>query len=87
MCGLADAEYGQVVGAVVVIKSDAPACLTPADIVAYARTKVASHATPRRVVFVRELPVNAMGKVRSSRRAGANSCVAKLVFARIRSLM
>ena len=64
VCGLADAEYGQVVGAVVVLKPGASAGLAPADITAFVKTKVASYALPRRVVFVEELPVNAMGKVR-----------------------
>ena len=64
VCGLADAEYGQVVGAVVVLKPGAPAGLAPADITAFAKTKVASYSVPRRVIFVEELPVNAMGKVR-----------------------
>ena len=65
VCGISDDEYGQAVGAVVVIKPGAPECLTPADVVAYAKTKMASHAAPRRVVFVQEVPVNAMGKVGS----------------------
>ena len=47
------------------IKPGAPACFAPADVVAYAKTKMASHAAPRRVVFVQEVPVNAMGKVGS----------------------
>lgn len=68
VCGIADAEYGQAAAAAVVIKPDAPAGLAPADIAVYARTKVASHAAPRRVVFVQELPTNAMGKVSCSRR-------------------
>ena len=70
MCGIPDAEYGQAVGAVVLVKPDAPAGLTPADIAAYAKTKVASYAAPRRVVFVQDLPVNAMGKVSRSHCVG-----------------
>jgi hypothetical protein len=65
VCGIPDAEYGQAVAAVVVAKPDAHAALTPEGVIAFAKTKVASYATPRRVVFVQELPVNAMGKVSS----------------------
>jgi AMP-binding enzyme C-terminal domain len=65
VCGIPDAEYGQAVAAVVVAKPDAAAALTPEGVIAFAKTKVVSYATPRRVVFVQELPVNAMGKVSS----------------------
>ena len=73
VCGIADAEYGQAVAAAVVIKPDAPAGLAPADIIAFAKTKLASYSVPRRVVFIQELPVNAMGKV-SSGGAGSSCC-------------
>ncbi len=63
MCGISDAEYGQAVAAVVVTKPGTPASFAPAHVVAYAKTKMALHAAPRRVVFAQELPVNAMGKV------------------------
>ncbi len=63
VCGIPDAEYGQAIGAVVVAKSDVPVALAAADIIAFAKTKVAPYAEPRRVVFLQELPVNAMGKV------------------------
>ena len=72
VCGIPDAEYGQAIGAVVVAKPDTPSALAAADIIAFAKTKVASYAAPRRVVFLQELPVNAMGKVSGGWRESSN---------------
>jgi malonyl-CoA/methylmalonyl-CoA synthetase len=58
--GLPDEEFGERVTAVVV--RDDPE-LTEAEVQAFCRDDLASYKKPREVVFVDELPRNAMGKV------------------------
>jgi malonyl-CoA/methylmalonyl-CoA synthetase len=59
--GLSDADLGEQVVAVIVPKPG----LTPdaANIIAFCRERLASYKKPRRVVFVNELPRNALGKI------------------------
>lgn len=59
--GTPDPEMGeQVVAMVVAKKNETPEA---ADIIAFCRERLASYKKPRRVVFVDELPRNALGKV------------------------
>ena len=61
MIGTPDPEMGeQVVAMVVPKKNETPEA---ADIIAFCRERLASYKKPRRVVFVDELPRNALGKV------------------------
>ncbi len=59
--GIPDAEFGQRLAAFVVVGQGNP--LTAADVQGYVREHLARHCVPREVVFVEELPRNAMGKV------------------------
>ena len=56
-----DAKWGEVGLAVVVAR--APGSLTPEAVIAYCDGKLARFKIPRSVVFLNELPRNAMGKV------------------------
>ncbi len=58
--GVADAEYGELVCAVVVASAD----LSEADVIDFARDHLVRYKAPRRVEFVAELPRDPMGKVR-----------------------
>ncbi|MDQ2887565.1 MAG: acyl-CoA synthetase [Chloroflexota bacterium] len=59
--GTPDPEMGeQVVAMVVAKKNEAPEV---ADIIAFCRERLASYKKPRRIIFVDELPRNALGKV------------------------
>ncbi|HEY5004345.1 MAG TPA: acyl-CoA synthetase [Ktedonobacteraceae bacterium] len=59
--GASDAEMGEQVVAVIVPKQgETP---TAAEIIAFCREQIASYKKPRKVVFVAELPRNALGKV------------------------
>jgi acyl-CoA synthetase (AMP-forming)/AMP-acid ligase II len=58
--GLADEHWGETVCAVVVTDGS---LLTPNDVVAFARTRLAGFKTPRRVVFAPALPRNLAGKI------------------------
>ncbi len=64
--GLPDAEYGEIVVAVVVPAPgfDAGSPLTAEEVVAFARDRLVRYKAPRRVEFVDELPRDPMGKVR-----------------------
>jgi len=59
--GIPDPEWGQVPRAVVVLKKNEKA--TEEEIVEYCRERLASFKRPRSVVFVDELPRNALGKM------------------------
>ncbi len=59
--GVTDPEWGQVPKAIVVLKNGQTA--TEQDIMEHCRAKLSSFKRPRSVVFVSELPRNAMGKV------------------------
>jgi malonyl-CoA/methylmalonyl-CoA synthetase len=63
--GVPHDDFGEAVTAVVVLR--ACAALTESEIVARLKSVMASYKVPRRVMFVRELPRNAMGKVEKKR--------------------
>jgi malonyl-CoA/methylmalonyl-CoA synthetase len=68
--GLPDAEFGERVVAAVV--SEDPD-LTAEKVMSYCREELAGYKKPRQVVFVEELPRNALGKVLKHRvREGLN---------------
>jgi fatty-acyl-CoA synthase len=56
-----DPKWGETPHAFVVLASDAT--LTEAELVAYARERMANFKTPRHVEFVDELPKTATGKI------------------------
>ena len=62
--GLADADFGEAVTAVVVLKKDA--LLTGPEIIAALKQDLASYKCPKRVIIVDELPRNTMGKVQKN---------------------
>jgi long-chain acyl-CoA synthetase len=59
--GLPHPELGEEIGAAVALKPAATA--TPAELIAYARDKVAAYKYPRRVWLVEELPKGPTGKI------------------------
>jgi acyl-CoA synthetase (AMP-forming)/AMP-acid ligase II len=59
--GAPDAEWGESVVAFVVVNGSSP--VTPADLLAWTRPRLASYKKPRRIVFVSELPIGPTGKV------------------------
>ena len=61
MIGVPDAEWGETVKAVVVLKAGVAAAVE--DIQAFCREHLASFKTPAYVAVVDELPRNPMGKV------------------------
>ncbi len=62
--GLAHADFGEAVTAVVVAGDEAPA---EGEIIAGLKAQLAAYKVPKRVVFAAELPRNAMGKVEKNR--------------------
>ncbi|MGZ4794431.1 MAG: class I adenylate-forming enzyme family protein [Acidimicrobiia bacterium] len=60
--GLPDAEYGEIVTAVVV--ASAPGAVTAESVIAFAREHLVRYKAPRRVEIVDALPRDPMGKVR-----------------------
>jgi malonyl-CoA/methylmalonyl-CoA synthetase len=63
--GLADADFGEAVTAVVVADGAAPP--SAADILAAVSEKLAAFKRPKRIIFTEALPRNAMGKVEKAR--------------------
>ena len=63
--GVADADMGEIVAAAVVL--EAGAALDQAAVIDAIRPALARFKLPRRVIFVDELPRNAMGKVQKNR--------------------
>ena len=59
--GVPDEKWGEAVKAVVVLKPGKQA--TPADIIAWARERIAGFKTPKSVDFIDALPRNASGKI------------------------
>jgi fatty-acyl-CoA synthase len=59
--GVPDAQWGEAVKAIVVMKSGKKA--TPADIIGFTRTRIAGFKTPKSVEFIEALPRNASGKI------------------------
>ena len=64
MVGVPDADFGEAVVAVVVARPGH--ALTEAGIIATLKAEIAGFKVPKRVLFVTELPRNAMGKVQKS---------------------
>ena len=62
--GVPHADFGEAVTAVVVQHDDA--VLDEAAVIAHVRSQIANYKVPKRVVFVKELPRNAMGKVQKN---------------------
>jgi O-succinylbenzoic acid--CoA ligase len=58
--GLPDAEWGQIVGALVTLRADAS--LTEAELLAHVQGRLARYKQPRRLRIVDALPLNATGK-------------------------
>ena len=61
--GVAHADFGEVVVAVIVANGKAPSA---ADVIAHCKTKLANFKVPKRVELVASLPRNAMGKVQKN---------------------
>ena len=59
--GIADAKWGQVPRAIVVLKKQAVA--SPEEIMEHCRSQLAGYKRPRSVIFIEALPRNQMGKV------------------------
>ena len=59
--GVPDERWGESVKAIVVLKPDSP--VSAADLIAFARDKIAGYKLPKSVDFVDALPRNASGKV------------------------
>jgi malonyl-CoA/methylmalonyl-CoA synthetase len=59
--GVQDAEWGQRVAAALVLAERG--ALTPANVRQWAKTRLAPYKVPSRILFVGELPRNALGKV------------------------
>ena len=59
MIGVPDDVWGEAVKAVVVLKPGPPT----ADIIAWARARIANFKTPKSVDFVDAIPRNASGKI------------------------
>jgi malonyl-CoA/methylmalonyl-CoA synthetase len=62
--GVAHPDFGEGVTAVVARKNDAP--LTEAGVISALKDRLAAYKLPKRVLFVDELPRNAMGKVQKA---------------------
>ncbi|MYD08621.1 MAG: AMP-binding protein [Chloroflexi bacterium] len=63
--GCPDAEWGELVVAAIIRRDGALA--EAAGISAFCRERLATYKVPRRVVFVKELPSNALGKVQKAK--------------------
>jgi long-chain acyl-CoA synthetase len=59
VCGIADAEMGERVGAVVVVRAPTD----PEALRDWCRARLARHKVPERIAFVDELPLTELGKV------------------------
>lgn len=59
--GVPDEKWGEAVKAIVALKPGASA--DPADIIAFARTRIAAFKAPKTVDFIEALPRNASGKI------------------------
>jgi malonyl-CoA/methylmalonyl-CoA synthetase len=62
--GIPHPDFGEAVAAVVVAKRDAS--LSEYDVIAYLKARIANFKVPKFVLFVDELPRNAMGKVQKN---------------------
>ena len=62
--GVPHPDFGEAVTAIVVQHDDA--ALDEAAVIAHVKSQIANYKVPKRVVFVKELPRNAMGKVQKN---------------------
>ena len=62
--GCPDAEWGERVTAMIVLRDGATA--NAADIIAFCRQRLAAYKAPKQVIFVETLPRNSMGKVQKA---------------------
>jgi len=62
--GVPHPDFGEAVAAVVVQHDDA--ALDEAAVIAHVKSQIANYKVPKRIVFVKELPRNAMGKVQKN---------------------
>jgi malonyl-CoA/methylmalonyl-CoA synthetase len=62
--GCPDREWGEQVTGVVVLKQTE--AVTGADLIAFCRERLASYKTPKSIIFRKDLPRNAMGKVQKA---------------------
>ncbi len=65
MVGVPDAEWGQRVAAMVALR--AGETVSEAELIAFSREWLAGYKQPRAIVFVRELPQTASGKVQRAK--------------------
>jgi malonyl-CoA/methylmalonyl-CoA synthetase len=61
--GIPDPDFGEVVAAVVVRREDGSSALNTAAVICHVKQRLANFKVPKRVLFLPELPRNAMGKV------------------------
>lgn len=61
--GLADADFGEAVVAVIIADGDAPSA---EDVIAHCKTQLANFKVPKQVELIDALPRNAMGKVQKN---------------------
>ena len=61
MVGVPDAQWGEAVKAIVVLKPGRAA--SAADIICFTRQRIAGYKTPKSVEFIAALPRNASGKI------------------------
>jgi acyl-CoA synthetase (AMP-forming)/AMP-acid ligase II len=57
--GVPDARWGEAVKAIVVRKGE----VTPEELIAFARARIAGYKVPKSVEFIEMLPRNASGKI------------------------
>ncbi|MEL1136088.1 class I adenylate-forming enzyme family protein [Desulfitobacterium sp. THU1] len=60
--GLADPLYSEIVAAAVVLKNDKR--VTEEQLIEYCKSKLASYKKPKKVFFLKELPLSSVGKVK-----------------------
>ena len=66
--GCPDAEWGEQVVAVIILQDGKPAAAPDAAaICAFCRQRLAAYKVPRRVIFVDQLPANALGKIQKAK--------------------
>jgi fatty-acyl-CoA synthase len=61
LIGVPDPKWGQVGGAIVILKDGA--CLTAEELIAFCQSRLARYKIPKSVVFVDTLPKTAAGKI------------------------
>ena len=61
--GLPDAEWGQVVAAMVVLEDGLETAVSSADLLQFCRNQLAGYKCPRIIQFTQQLPLTASGKV------------------------